>query len=165
VYVLSDFQVNKALGCRIPIQPGKGYSLTLENYANSFSVPCILKDARLAVTPWESGYRISGFMEFSGYNKTIDQSSINMMLQGHKKYFGDIDSGKKDQETTYGWRPMTYDGLPLIDRSFALKNLMIAAGHNMVGMGMGPMTGKIVADIVGKETSKINLEPYKFRKL
>ena len=77
----------------------------------------------------------------------------------------DIDSGKKDQETTYGWRPMTYDGLPLIDRSFALKNLMIAAGHNMVGMGMGPMTGKIVADIVGKETSKINLEPYKFRKL
>jgi len=64
-------------------------------------------------------------------------------------------------EEWYGWRPMTYDSLPIIDFSPAYSNVIIAAGHNMLGLSMAPATGKLVAEMAGGNSPHIDPGPYK----
>ena len=53
-----------------------------------------------------------------------------------------------------GLQPMTSDGLPMVGRAAAYDNLVVTTGHNMNGIMYGPVTGKLVAEIVsGRETS------------
>ncbi|TES91155.1 MAG: FAD-binding oxidoreductase, partial [Desulfobacteraceae bacterium] len=65
------------------------------------------------------------------------------------------------EEEWCGWRPMTPDGLPIIDRPSHLDNVMIAAGHNMEGMSMAPGTGKLVAEILSGDNPHIDPRPYR----
>ena len=56
---------------------------------------------------------------------------------------------------------MTYDGKPIIGRSPALHNVVIAAGHNMLGLSMAPATGKLVAELLdGTSAPHIDPVPY-----
>ena len=65
------------------------------------------------------------------------------------------------QETWYGWRPMTYDGLPVIDWSPRYANVLLAAGHNMLGLSMAPATGKLVTALVAGTTPEVDPAPYR----
>jgi D-amino-acid dehydrogenase len=68
------------------------------------------------------------------------------------------------QEEWFGWRPMTYDGKPIIDRSPVMENVVIAAGHNMLGLSMSPGTGRLVAELLNGDTPHINPQPYSLRR-
>ena len=63
--------------------------------------------------------------------------------------------------STRGWRPMTPDSLPIIDRSPALSNVFITVGHNMLGVSMAPATGRLVAELLGGTTPHIDSTPYR----
>ena len=56
--------------CQVPIQPGKGYSITMPRPALCPRIPLIFEEDRVAVTPMRSGYRIGSTMEFAGYDTT-----------------------------------------------------------------------------------------------
>ena len=64
------------------------------------------------------------------------------------------------QEEWFGWRPMTYDGKPIIGRSPALANVWVAAGHSMLGLSMAPATGKLVAELLTGQTPHVEPGPY-----
>ncbi|HYT91197.1 MAG TPA: FAD-binding oxidoreductase, partial [Gemmataceae bacterium] len=64
------------------------------------------------------------------------------------------------EEEWYGWRPMTYDSRPIIDRSPALANVLIAAGHNMLGLSMATATGKLVSELLSGQTPHVDPVPY-----
>jgi D-amino-acid dehydrogenase len=72
--------------------------------------------------------------------------------------------GEPVEEEWFGWRPMTYDGMPIIDRSPLLANVMIAAGHNMIGMATAPATGKLVAELLSNKPAHIDAGPYSLRR-
>ena len=116
------------------------------------SIPCILEEVKVVATPWKSGYRLGGTMEFSGYDEELNKTRLNSIFKGMEPYFKNSDLNDV-QEEWCGWRPMTYDGLPIIDRVPGLNNVMIAAGHNMVGLSMAPATGKLVAAILNNYSS------------
>jgi len=127
--------LNKALGCRLPIQPGKGYSITMPQSQNSPSIPCFFQETGVVITPWERDIRLGGTMEFAGYDESLNRVRLEALLHAAQSYLRDVKfSNIKDE--WYGWRPMTCDGLPIIDRSPRLENVMIAAGHNMLGLTM-----------------------------
>jgi len=123
------------------------------------SIPCILEEVKVVATPWESGYRLGGTMEFSGYDDGLNKTRLNSIYKSMEPYFKNSDLNDV-QEEWCGWRPMTYDGLPIIDRVPGLNNVMIAAGHNMVGFSMAPATGKLVAAILDNDTLEIDPAPY-----
>jgi D-amino-acid dehydrogenase len=151
--------LNDRLGCRLPIQPGKGYSLTTTRPANCPRLPMIFEEHRVAVTPMQSGYRLGSMMEFVGYDASISPKRIDYLKQAAGLYL-DEPVGDTVQETWSGWRPMTPDGLPVIGQSPAMANVMIAAGHNMLGLSMAPGTGKLVAELMGGQTTHIDPTPY-----
>ena len=108
--------LNEELGCRIPIQPGKGYSLTMPRPALCPTYPLIFEEHRVAVTPFASGYRLGSTMEFAGYDDTMNRSRLSILTNAAKLYLRDP-LAEPVQEEWWGWRPMTYDGLPVIDRA------------------------------------------------
>lgn len=152
--------LNRELGCRVPIQPGKGYSITMPRPAIYPSYPLIFEEHRVAVTPFQSGYRLGSTMEFAGYETTLNRSRLSILTDAAKLYLREPLAEPVQQEW-WGWRPMTYDGLPVIDRSPAMANVLIAAGHNMLGLSMAPATGKLVAEMLVGEKPHIEPLPYR----
>jgi D-amino-acid dehydrogenase len=152
--------LNQQLGCKIPIQPGKGYSLTMPRPSICPQVPLIFPETRVAVTPFQSGYRLGSTMEFAGYDTTINPARLQLLPDGAAPYLREPEC-EPIEEKWYGWRPMTWDGLPIIDRSPAFDNVMIAAGHNMLGLSMAPATGKLAAELLGGETPSLDPKPYR----
>jgi D-amino-acid dehydrogenase len=151
--------LNRVLGCRIPIQPGKGYSLTMPRPARCPTIPLIFEEHRVAVTPMRSGYRIGSTMEFAGYDTSLNRRRLSLLRDGARLYLHEPEAAPV-QETWYGWRPMTPDSLPIIDRSPALANVVIAAGHNMLGLSMAPATGRLVAEMLSGQQPHVDPSPY-----
>lgn len=153
----------KFLGCSIPIQPGKGYSITMPRPKLCPKIPLIFPETKVAVTPMRSGYRLGSTMEFAGYDATLNRARLDMLKEGAKPYliepFNDL-----VQQEWFGWRPMTYDGKPIIDRSPVMENVVIAAGHNMLGLSMSPATGRLVAEILNGTPPHINPQPFSVRR-
>jgi len=139
--------LNDHLGCRIPIQPGKGYSITMPRPRNCPRIPLILEEHRVAITPMQSGYRIGSTMEFSGYDATLNPRRIGLLRRGADVYLRESCAEPVEQEW-FGWRPMTWDSLPYVGMSPKWSNVWIAAGHNMLGLSMAPATGKLVRELV-----------------
>ena len=155
--------LNKQLGCKIPIQPGKGYSMTMPRPEKCPSRPLLFPEHKVAVTPMQSGYRLGSTMEFAGYDTRIDPRRLQALRDGAEVYLQQPVC-EPVQEEWYGWRPMTYDGLPVIDRTPAMENVLVAAGHNMLGVSMAPATGKIVTAMITGATPGIDPAPFSLRR-
>lgn len=156
-------QLNAELGCRVPIQPGKGYSITMPRPATCPKYPLIFEEHRVAVTPFASGYRLGSTMEFAGYDATLNRERLSILTDAAKIYLKEP-LAEPVQEEWWGWRPMTYDGLPVIDRAPIASNVFIAAGHNMLGLSMATATGKLVAELVSGAKPHIDLAPYALKR-
>jgi len=151
--------LNRHLGCRVPIQPGKGYSITMARPAVCPAVPMLFEEHRVGVTPMPSGYRLGSTMEFAGYDTTLRRERLDLLRAGASHYLREP-SAEPVEEEWWGWRPMIYDGKPIIDRSPAFDNVLIAAGHGMLGLSMAPATGKLVAELVAGRTPHVDPTPY-----
>lgn len=152
-------QFARELGMKIPIQPGKGYSITMKRPANCPRRPMILQEHRVAITPMRSGYRIGSTMEFSGYDSTLNRRRLDALRRGADHYFREPASGEAEEEWC-GWRPMTYDSRPIIDRSRRLSNAWVAAGHSMLGLTLAPATGKLLAELITGQKPHVDPAPY-----
>ncbi len=151
---------NQALGCQIPVQPGKGLSITMPRPEITPQYPMVLKECQVGVTPFQSGYRLGSTMEFTGYNENINRRRLNLLSEGAKRYLVDP-VADPIQEEWYGFRPMSADGVPVIDRSPAMNNVLIATGHSMLGVSMSPSTGKLVAEIISGIEPHLDPQPYR----
>jgi D-amino-acid dehydrogenase len=152
--------IKDCLGCRIPIQPGKGYSVTTSRPARCPMLPMIFEDHRVAVTPMHSGYRLGSMMEFVGYDESISPKRIGYLKHAAGLYLHEP-VGETVEEEWFGWRPMTPDGLPLIGPTPAMSNVIVAAGHNMLGLSMAPATGRLVAEMLDGRGPHIDPKPYR----
>ena len=148
------------LGCKLPIQPGKGYSITMDRPKTFPGIPCFFEEQRMVSTPWPDACRLGGTMEFSGFDTHLNQRRLGALTRGFQSYSDQWQFNGKKEEWC-GFRPMTMDGLPFIDRSPRLINVMIAAGHNMIGLSAAPGTGKLVAEIMEGASPHIDPQPYR----
>ncbi|MFT4681112.1 MAG: D-amino-acid dehydrogenase [Granulosicoccus sp.] len=139
----------KQIGLNLPLQAGKGYNVTVQNPAQQVSMPSILCEAKVTVSPFESALRFGGTMELSGLDKSISQVRLNAIKKAVINYFPNYDSTVLDVPKPWaGLRPCSPDGLPYIGKTCKADNLIIAAGHAMLGLSLGPVTGEFVANTV-----------------
>jgi D-amino-acid dehydrogenase len=149
-------QFADSLGCRIPVEPGKGYSVTMTRPEIMPTHPMLLPEKHIGVTPFENGYRIASMMEFAGFDDSIPRARIQQLKDSAVPYLK-TPEGPIEQDTWYGWRPMTWDSLPIIGRVPRLSNALLATGHNMLGLSLAPVTGKAIADLVAERASDLPL--------
>ncbi len=152
--------LNDALGCKLPIQPGKGYSITMARPKICPKYPMILEECHVAITPFDTGYRVGSTMEFAGYDSTLNKHRLNYLRSGAAQYLHEPTAEPVEEEWC-GWRPMTADGIPFIDRSPRFSNVWLAAGHSMLGISMGTGTGKLIAEMVNGDKPHLDITPYR----
>ena len=147
------------LDIRIPMQAGKGYSLTMENPATLPRVCSILSEARVAVTPMGSSLRFAGTMELTGIDEGINAARVRGIVKSVAGYFPDVTPAHLEQATVRsGLRPCSPDGLPYVGRVSRFANLSVATGHAMMGISLGPITGKLMSETLSDEPLSCSME-------
>lgn len=151
--------LTKRLGISLPMQAGKGYSFTLNDVVKNTRIPSIFLEARVAVTPMENTLRFGGTMEITGIDHRVNMNRVRGIVESIPNYYPEMKVNMpKVEEVWHGLRPCSPDGLPYIGRSSSLKNLVIASGHSMMGLSLGPGTGKLVSELLEHKKSSISLE-------
>lgn len=143
----------------LPVIPGKGYSITMKSPNVQPKCPIIFDEHKVVATPWKDSYRLGGTMEFSGHDSSFNPHRIENLKTVASKYLKEPYS-QEHVSNWFGWRPMTPDGLPIIDRSPRHSNLFLACGHNMLGLSMAPATGKMISELIDGQVCHIDPQPY-----
>jgi D-amino-acid dehydrogenase len=152
-------KLGRALGLRLPIQPGKGYSMTWAAQPAAPRQPLILKDRSVCVTAWADGFRLGSTMEFAGYDDSLNPVRLAALTRGAAEFLHTVPTAAP-LEQWCGWRPMTSDDLPIIGRAHGLQNLMLATGHGMLGVSLSAITGQLVAELMTGREPSIDLRPF-----
>lgn len=158
----------KKLKLNLPMQAGKGYSMTLKNPPQEVSTPAILTEARVAVSPLGEGMvRFGGTMELAGIDERVNATRVEGIIKSVLRYFPDYQRQDfADQAVWYGFRPCSPDGLPYIGQSQSYQNLFIATGHAMMGLSLAPITGKLMSQLLTKQKPDLDilaLSPERFK--
>ena len=148
--------VARALRLRIPIQAAKGYSVTVENPPVTPKLPLLFSEARVVVNPLGHALRIAGTLELAGMDFSFNSRRVRAIQQSSASYLPGLAEAKVI-EIWRGLRPCTPDGLPIISRVKRFENLIVAAGHAMLGMSLGPITGKLVSQLVHAEKTEVEI--------
>ena len=154
--------IARKLNVNISILPGKGYSFTLKDQNHKPSIPSILCEGKVAVTPMNNDIRFGGTMEITHTNDTkINQNRVQGIVNSINDFYPDLKiEMPKEQETWFGFRPCTPSGMPIIARDKKLKNLTLVTGHAMMGLSLAPATGKIVAEIISEKTTSVSTQMF-----
>ncbi len=150
----------RPLGLSLPVQAAKGYSLTYAKTKDGPARPLLLVEDRVAVTPLGDRLRLAGTLEFSGLDLALSRGRLEAVAAALPRYL-DVDPVTVEAAQPWaGLRPVTPDGLPLIGEARQQKNLLVATGHAMLGMALGPVTGKLVAEMVSGALPSLDVSPY-----
>jgi D-amino-acid dehydrogenase len=147
----------RTIGCRVPIEAGKGYSVHHEPAPVTLSHALYLYEARVGATPFDGAVRFAGTMEFSGINDRLAPKRVDAISASAKRYVHAWPDDAEGRAWT-GMRPMTPDGLPVIGR--IAENVTIASGHSMLGVTLAPVTGELVGQVVAEGATPEVLRPF-----
>ena len=151
--------IARDLKLHLPMQAGKGYSLTLQNPRRKPAHAMILSEARVAVTPMGDALRFGGTMEITGTDLSINPARVRGIVKSVPKYLPEFSADDfRDIQPWAGLRPCSPDGLPYIGRFSRYANLSIATGHAMMGLSLGPITGKLMNEVIAGEKTSIPID-------
>jgi len=151
-------EIAHGLGLKIPVQAGKGYSLTLPKPRQLPQICSILTEARVAVTPMGNTLRVGGTMEIAGLNEDINPRRIKGIVNALPRYYPEFRAEDfAGIQPWHGLRPCSPDGLPYLGRTAMFANLSLATGHAMMGLSLAPVTGQLIATILSNEKPQWDL--------
>jgi D-amino-acid dehydrogenase len=141
------------------MQPGKGYSIDVAP-SRLPRLPSILAEARVAVTPMGDRLRLAGTMELSGPDLSISHRRVEAIHRAPKDYLA-LDLPPIPEQPWAGLRPCSPDGLPYLGPFARFPNLHAATGHAMLGIGLAPITGVLVAEAAAGSRPSLPLGPFR----
>lgn len=142
----------KTAGFKLPLQAGKGYSITLSSPPELPQLCSIFAEAKVAITPMDGSLRFGGTMEVGGLDLSINPARVRGIVKSVNAYFPKF--SERDFDGIQPWaglRPVSPDGIPYLGKVPGLPNLLAATGHAMMGLSLGPVTGRLVADLLSAD--------------
>lgn len=152
-------RVAARLDLAVPVQPGKGYSITMSRPDPCPRRALVLREPSVCVTTWGSGYRLGSTMEFSGFDETLNRTRLDALRRGAAQYLR-TPLGAEVREEWWGWRPMCVDEVPLIGPVRRWDNVLLATGHGMLGVSMSAATAELVGSLVAGDPPALDPLPY-----
>ncbi|HUL52635.1 MAG TPA: FAD-binding oxidoreductase, partial [Opitutaceae bacterium] len=147
------------LGHKVPLDTERGYHVTLPKPGKMPRMPLYSGDHSFAVTPLEVGLRFAGTVELGGLDAPPNYARAEVLMKHGRRMFGDLDeTGRSDW---MGFRPSMPDSLPVIGRGRRHANTWFAYGHGHLGLTLGPITGKTIADLVAGRNPGFDLSPFR----
>lgn len=156
-FILAAGAWSGKLGPKLLITAGRGYGFTVSDPPVRTSVCAILVEARVATTPVSGGQRFTGVMELGQWGSDFNPTRLERVRSAIPRYLPAFAGHDFNEDVWVGHRPCSFDGVPFIGRFARLPNLIAATGHGMMGMSLGPGTGRLVSDIVAGKEPQIDL--------
>jgi D-amino-acid dehydrogenase len=152
----------KKIGSSISLLPGKGYSFTLFDRKEKPSVPSILCEGKVAVTPMDTTIRFGGTMEIThNSDSKINRNRLQGIVNTINEFYPNMKVHMpENKEVWYGFRPCTPSGMPIIARDKKINNLIFATGHAMMGLSLATGTGKLVTEIVSNQKTSVDTKMF-----
>ena len=151
-------ELARNLQLNLSMQPAKGYSITFRRPEQCPSLPVALAESKVVLTPMEDTLRVAGTLELAGFDQSINLGRVQAILKAVHAYFPDMDPDSLELlEIWRGLRPCSPDGLPYLGRTPRYDNVILATGHGMLGISLGPITGKIVSQLSVNDDPAINM--------
>ncbi|MEM8744578.1 MAG: FAD-dependent oxidoreductase, partial [Pseudomonadota bacterium] len=146
------------LGVHMPLEAERGYHVLFRDPGVSLNNSVMDVESKFVSSSMEMGVRSAGTAEFAGLDAPPNYRRARMLIRQTKRLLPDLNT--EDTEEWMGARPSFPDSLPCIEEIPGKPGLFAAFGHSHYGLGMAPMTGRIVADLVTRTTPNIDLSPY-----
>ncbi len=147
------------VGLRLPLFGGKGYSMTVDRSATALSTPVLVAERKVAITPHSGRLRLAGTLELVRDDETISPRRVDAIRDTAREVLA-LPEQAPIEKPWSGLRPCAPDGLPLIGRSRRVPNLIVAAGHQMLGLQTAPATARLVTDLMYDRTPPFNPQPF-----
>ena len=153
--------ITKLAGLNVPVMPGKGYSFMYNEPLERMHIAALLMEARVSVTPMANQIRFGGTMELGPMNNKVNMNRVRGIIEAIPKYFPDLSPAMPEEgKIWHGFRPCSPDGLPYIGRAGKYKNLLVAGGHGMMGLSLGPATGKLITELITGKTPSTSIAAF-----
>ncbi|MBB5826979.1 NAD(P)/FAD-dependent oxidoreductase [Micromonospora carbonacea] len=149
----------RRLGVDLMLQPAKGYAVDVAAGAHPPRLPILLSEGKVAVMPLGDRLRLAGTLELVGMDTSVSPRRVDGIVRTVAAYLPGLDTDRRVRVWS-GLRPCTPDSLPLLGRPGACRNVVVAAGHGHIGMGLAPAGGRLVAQLVGGERPELDLAPF-----
>ncbi len=154
-------QLAAKLGMALPLQGGKGYSFLLKGQGPLVTIPSILLEARATATPMGGDLRCAGTMEIAGLDLSVNMNRVRGIVNGINRFYPETNMALPEKTAVWsGLRPCSPDGLPFIGRLPPWENVTLATGHGMMGLSLGAATGKLVSELVMRESESIPIDGF-----
>jgi D-amino-acid dehydrogenase len=147
-------QLARKMGIKIPLQPGKGYSVTVDSPPVCPKIPLFNAEKKVAITPIGKRLRFAGTLEFAGLDLSLNETRVRSVLRGGMGIVPEI-KNSQNVERWCGLRPCTPDSLPILDQVSHRPSIYICTGHGMLGFTLGPISGKLMAEMITKEQDPV----------
>jgi len=150
----------KSLKISLSVQAGKGYRINVKT-STGITLPAILMESKVAVTPMQGFTRFSGTMEIAGINNSIRMNRVEAIAGSASNYYEGVQLPQDDKKRAKcGLRPLSPDGLPFIGRHSSCENLIMATGHGMMGWSLGPATGMLVSELISDKKTSMSISAF-----
>ena len=153
-------QVGDLLGVRLPIWPGRGYSVDFEPSVRIRRMVS-LADVKVVITPMNDRVRLSGTMEFTKRAAAVSSRRVEAIKRAPSGYLAQWPDVEPRSVPWVGNRPMTPDGLPILGILPGNANVYIATGHGMLGVTLGPVSGELMARYITEGSMPDALRPFR----
>lgn len=153
-------RIAQTLELRVPVLGGKGYAIITDPLTPNPLRPMMLVEKKVAVTPRNGTLRLAGTLELVNQDETFTTRRVEAIVRGAREFLN-VPEQFTYREIWRGLRPCTPDGVPIIGRTARYNNLILATGHQMLGLQSATGTGKLVADLVLGRTPDVDPEPFR----
>lgn len=145
------------LGCALPLEAAKGYSLTLRADGGAPRHALMLQEAKVGVSPYAAEIRFAGTLELAGLDQTLRPRRLQAIRDAIARY---LPGFRGSAEVAWaGLRQFLPDGLPVIGRVPGAEGVYVATGHGMLGVTLAPATAAYLTPLVREERLDPVLEP------
>ncbi|WP_407315917.1 NAD(P)/FAD-dependent oxidoreductase [Pseudomonas sp. nanlin1] len=154
----------QALGDRVPMASERGYNVVLRDTGVHLSMPVMPSDGKMANTSTTAGLRISGQVELASVDAPANWRRSDVLLHHGLNSYPKLEGRHFDPQSMTRWlghRPSVADGLPVIGPSSACADVIHAFGHGHIGLAAGPISGRLVADLIAATPAVVDPWPYR----
>jgi D-hydroxyproline dehydrogenase subunit beta len=166
----------EAAGVALPLEPRKGQLVRLRAVprdkrfirhkvveagylASVASAEAGLQVTTVVETTWEGDVLVGSSRERRGFDLSVDEAVSRAMLDRAAALM----PGLRELPIDAAWaglRPWLPDHLPAIGPSAAVDGLWLATGHEGAGVALGPVTGRLIAQLYTGETPEVDPSPF-----
>lgn len=152
-------KILKKFKIKMPLESERGYHVEYVEPNFYPKVPMMLTSKKFVITPMDGRIRVAGLVEFAGLKALKRKPPLNLLKNKIKVLFPNLKC--KEKIEWLGHRPALVDSLPMLGYLDKNKQILVAFGHQHLGLTAGAKTGRIVSDLIIGNDIKLKISNYR----